>query len=117
LVFGNRQFAAEEEVFEGILAEDAADVDDLAVPLEVDAVIFDAIPVDFLPTTRELAKFLVVLLEVLREKLEPVDDLQLQFARQCGQFLGAHGIENNLQHGPRIAEPQSRARQDLARSG
>jgi len=94
----------EEEIFERVLAENAANIDNFAVPLEVDAVILHAIAVNLLPATRELAKFLIVLLEVLRKKLEAVDHLELQLARERSQFLGAHGVKDDLQHQQRIAE-------------
>ena len=65
-----------------ILAEDAPHIDDVAVPLEIDAVILHAIPINLLPGSGELPKLLVVLLEIVREQLETVDDFQLQLARQ-----------------------------------
>src|SRR5208283_667190 len=117
LVLGDRQFAAEEKVLQRILAEDAPHIDDVAVALEVDAVVLHAIPIDLFPGARELPKFLIILLEIVREQLEAVDNFQLQLARQFRQFLGAHGIEDDLQHGLRIAEAHGSARQDLATSG
>ena len=97
LILGDRQFAAEEKVFQRVFVEDAKDANDTVLFLEIDAVVFDAVTVNAFAVAGNLAEFPVGdVLEILRHDLEAVNQFDLQRARHRRQFFRAHGTENNL---------------------
>ena len=97
-VFLGLEAGAEEEILEGMAAEDAVDEQAEVVPLEIDAVIADAETVQDAPALHEPAEFLQLSpAGLLRQPAELAEDLQLKFFGHARQFGGAGWRKNDLE--------------------
>ena len=91
------QVGAEEEIADGVPAEDAVDDDAEDVPLEVEAVIAEAVAGEGAPVAGEGAEVGVLALEFLREAAELAEDVQLEVPGELAEFGGTGRIEDDLE--------------------
>lgn len=100
LVLGHGELGAEEKILERVFMEHAMDEQARLDALEINPVFLGAIAVEIALLAMELAEFIGIgPVEVLGQKIEFAQDLQLEHFGQVGQFGGAAIVENNLEHG------------------
>ena len=99
-VLAGGQAAAEPEILQRILVQDAVDDDAEGMFLEVDAVVADAEAVEDLALPLQLAEALHVGREHLAGKpAEVAENLQLEILGQAAEFTGAGRVEDDLELG------------------
>jgi hypothetical protein len=98
-VLGHGELGAEEKILEGVFVEDAMDDESGVVALEINAVFLRAIAVEIATLALEFAEFLGVgLVEILRQKIEFAEDLELECFGELGELGGAAVVEDDLEH-------------------
>lgn len=93
------QIGTEQEILEGMLAEDAMDDDAEGMALKVDAVVAEAVPGQRPTVPGQVTVLPFLALQFLRQTSELSEHLELQVLRQPGKLPGAGGIENDLKRG------------------
>src|SRR4029077_3004792 len=100
LVLRSRQFAAEEEIPKRILVQNAMNLDSFLCLGEVNPVIFGAIAIQLFSSTLDHTEmFGVQTIEVLRQNLKLLEQIELHFLRQRRHLSRAQLVENDLEHG------------------
>jgi len=100
LILGHGELGAEKEIFDRVLVQDAMDEQAGFGALEINSVFLGAIAIQVALFAMKLAEFFGIgLVEVLGEKIEFAEDLQLEQLGQVGQFAGAAIVKDNLKHG------------------
>lgn len=96
-VLAGGQVRAEEEITDGVPAEDAVDDDSEQVPLEVEAVVAEAVAGEGASVAGEGAEVGVLALEFLGEAAELAEDVQLEVPGELAEFGGTGRIEDDLE--------------------
>src|ERR1019366_7789113 len=92
------QAGAEQEVLEGVAVEDTVHHQAELVPLEIDAVIADAEPVQDASGALEFAELVQFgVHDLLRQATKLAEDLKLQFLGHPCQFRRAGRVEDDLE--------------------
>jgi hypothetical protein len=98
-IFRHRQFRTEEEIPDSVFVEDPVYEDALLASLEVDPVIVGAIPVEAFSFALDDAERLgIEAVQVVWQKLEFGQQLQLKFLGDSGHFGRADFVEDDLIH-------------------
>ena len=98
-IFGHRQLRAKKKIPDGVFVQDPVDQDALFAPLEVNSVIVGSITVETFPFPLDDAERLgIEAVQVVRQKLEFGQQLQLKFFWDSGHFSRTDFVENDLIH-------------------
>jgi hypothetical protein len=98
-IFCHRQFGAKKEIPNGIFVQDSMDQDSFLTAFEVNSVVIGSVPIKTFSFALDDAEGLgIETIQVVGQKLEFSQQLQLKFLGDSGHFSRTNFVENDLIH-------------------